>query len=252
MAKSKFWRPYSTKAALIRSFIPDIRRTLALSPGLQLRASVKKHLRLFRGETLRREVETAQAIAQNAPADGTIYDIGANIGLYTLVFGQNRRRHVVSFEPFDQALRYLRENLTLNNLTNVDVHSILLSDHVGECRFTLDEITMYTSHVSAPGEPGTDMPCADLDSYAEKEGLPQPDLVKMDVEGHDEAILRGMEGVLQRSRPVVYLEGGLRDDNGRIGAITNLERLGYTIWDLTKQRRLNAYTPDYDFLAFPE
>ena len=74
----------------------------------------------------------------------------------------------------------------------------------------------------------------------------------MDVEGHDEAILRGMRRSLVRFKPLVCLEGGLRSDNGEIGAISFLERIGYSSWDLYRQRRLPADMQEYAFVATPE
>ena len=251
MSGSGHWRPYGKRAEVIRWFLPDIQWTLKLPGGLKVRASAKKHLGLFRRRARRREVAVAETLASYVPTDGVIYDLGANIGVYTVVFASNPRRSVVSFEPSQTARPYLDQSIALNALRNVEVHQIVLSDYAGTCRFTLDRITTATSHVSAPDEAGIDLPCTDLDSYIEARHLRAPDLIKMDVEGHDEAILRGMRRSLLRFKPLVYLEGGLRADDGEIGAITYLERMGYSIWDLHRQRRLTADTPEYSFLAMP-
>lgn len=252
MVKNQYWQPYSAKSALIRKFIPDIKYKRRLSDDLFLEASIKKHLMLFKNKELKREFATAQAIASYAPVDGVVYDIGANIGLYTLGFAQNRRRQVKSFEPSASALSYLRRNIQLNFLSNVEVFPVLLSDHTGTCNFTLDEVTTATSHVSSPGEPGIEVGCVDLDSYVKAMGIPLPDIIKMDVEGHDEAIFKGMEEILTLHHPMVYLEGGLRYEDNEIRSISYLEKIGYGIWDLSKGRRLKATTSEYAFLAVPE
>lgn len=248
---TQVWKPYSNRAALIRRFIPDIRMSRDIGDGLKIHASPKKHLHIFRPSRLRNDIQIARKLSNLTPARGVIFDLGANIGLYSLVFAANRTRSVYSFEPFDEALAYLHENIRLNQLRNVEVHPIVLSDREGVCRFSIDTVTQSTSHISAADEPGIDLPCSDLDSYMSKMNLPMPDLIKMDVEGADEAILRGMERLLRERRTYVFLEGGLRDDTGRIGAIDYLLGLGYSIWDLDLSRRLDSSTPEYMFVAVP-
>jgi FkbM family methyltransferase len=245
------WRPYSNRAALIRRFIPDIRMSRDIGDGLRIHASPKKHLHIFRPSRLRQDVQIARKLSSLVAEDGVIFDLGANIGLYSLVFAANRTRRVYSFEPFDEALSYLHDNIRLNQLRNIEVHPIVLSDREGVCRFSVDTVTQSTSHISAADEPGIELPCSDLDSYMSKMNLPLPDLIKMDVEGADEAILRGMKGLLSQRQTCVFLEGGLRDDTGRIGAIDYLAGLGYSIWDLELTRRLESSTPEYMFVAVP-
>lgn len=251
MATEAYWRPYSLRAKFVRHFIPDLHLTLQLDADLKLVASLKQHLGLFRGGVLKREAGIARVLAQHVPQAGVIYDVGANIGLYTTLFAQNRMRRVVSFEPGATALRFLRRNVRINDLANVDIRQIVLSDHAGTCQFHIDEVTTATSHVSAPGEPGTEHPCSDLDSYVEINDLPPPDLVKLDVEGHEEAIIRGMTRIMARHRPQIYLEGGVRDGNGDIRAVRQLESAGYRILDYRKERSLRPDTQEYAFIAVP-
>jgi FkbM family methyltransferase len=248
---TQVWKPYSNRAALIRRFIPDIRMSRDIGDGLKIYASPRKHLHIFRPSRLRNDVQIASKLSNLVPRDGVIFDLGANIGLYSLVFASNRARRVHAFEPFDKALAYLHDNLRLNQLRNVEVHPIVLTDWRGVCRFSVDTVTQSTSHISAEDEPGIDLACSDLDSYMSNMNLPLPDLIKMDVEGADEAILRGMQRLLRQRRTYVFLEGGLRDDSGRITAIDYLMGFDYSIWDLGLTRRLDSSTPEYMFVAVP-
>lgn len=252
MTGTSHWRPFGRREEMIRWFVPDISWTLPLANDLKLVASTKKHLGLFRRRARQREAAMASLLASYVRPDGVIYDIGANIGLYTVVFAGNRTRKVISFEPSDTAYPYLQRNIAANALTNVDAHQIVLSDRAGTCRFTLDTITTATSHCSEVDEPGVELPCADLDSYIAKHRLLPPDLIKMDVEGHDQAVLRGMVTCLSRDRPAVFVEGGLRAANGEIGAITFLQTVGYTVWDVNRRRQLKADTSEYSFLALAQ
>lgn len=234
---------------IIRACMPDLEWTVPLVPGVELTLSTKKHMGLLRRATRTKEVAIATRLAGRVPADGVLYDIGANIGLYTLVFAATRTRSVHSFEPGATALSFLRRNVEQNALQDVRIHAVALTDHAGTCRFVLDEVTTATSHVADASEPGVDVACADLDSYARDHRLPEPDLVKIDVEGHDMAVLRGMRGLLTRCRPLVWLEGGSRDKHGRSDSLAFLNGLGYVAWDLGQTREISADAWDYAYLA---
>src|SRR6185503_6986160 len=112
-----FWKPYSRRAVIIRHFLPDIDITHEVVNGIRIRASLKKHLYLSRPGRIKREVEIASKLASLVPENGVIYDLGANIGLYSLVFASNRKRVVHAFEPFEEALFGLRRNIQINQLS---------------------------------------------------------------------------------------------------------------------------------------
>jgi len=248
-AKTKYWRPYSNLAAFVRFFIPDLSFRLKVGERSCLEASIQKHLGLFRPSVLQRELSIAGRILACAPRDAVIYDLGANIGLYTLVFAQDASTRVMSFEPSELALPFLRRNVALNGLGNIEIHPVLLSDHAGRCRFALDRVTTATSHVAEAGEPGIDLACSDLDSYVESNRLAPPDVIKIDVEGHERQIIAGMRGLIMRYRPTIFVEGGLREPDGKIGAAVDLMKHGYEIWNLDRTSLLPPDTPEYSFLA---
>lgn len=253
----EFLRPYSRRAEIIRHFLPDIDLSHKVFNGLRIKASLKKHLYLSRPGRIKREVTIALKLASLVPDDGVIYDLGANIGLYSLVFAANRRRVVHAFEPFDEALMGLRRNIEINRLSNIHVHPIVLTDHRGTCRFTIDSKLATTSHISAPGEEGRDFECSDLDSYIEKKKLAPPDLLKLDIEGSEQLVFNGMQNVLRQRRPYVFLEGGVReggpqDFTGPIVAIDYLKDLGYSIFNLDQTQRLDSLTQEYMFVAVPK
>ena len=252
MTEPSWWRPYSRRAALLRRFVPPLDLTVRVTEKLRLTVNIRTHLAFLRPGFVAREVATARAMLAHAPAEGAVYDVGANIGLYTLVFAADGGRRVISIEPSPLALPYLRGNLSANNLRNVSVHAVALSDHRGTVRFALDSITTNTSHVSAPGEPGIAVPCSDLDTLVAVENLPPPQLIKLDVEGHDEPILRGMRRILAELRPIVCLEGALRRPDGTLGAVDLLRTARYSIWDLARREPLAPNTGEYVLLGIPD
>jgi hypothetical protein len=116
-------------------------------------------------------------------------------------------------------------------------------------RFVVDAATTATSHVAAQGEAAMSVECTDLDSYVRKHDLPMPDAVKIDVEGHEQEVIVGMKDLIARGHPTIFLEGGIRDNDGAIKAASQLAGMGYELWNLDRTTRVESHTPDYSFLA---
>lgn len=113
VTESSWWRPYSRRAALLRRFVPPLDLTVRVTGKLRLTVNIRTHLAFLRQGFVAREVATARAMLTHAPGQGAVYDVGANIGLYTLVFAADGVRRVISIEPSPLALPYLRRNLSL-------------------------------------------------------------------------------------------------------------------------------------------
>jgi FkbM family methyltransferase len=115
-------------------------------------------------------------------------DIGANVGSYTVLAAKLGAR-VVAVEPIPATFDRLVANVRLNGLESlVTAHRVGLSDRNGSLRFTTDHGTI--NHVMAPTDnlAGTEIEVATLDSILA--GV-SPALIKIDVEGHELAVLNG-------------------------------------------------------------
>jgi FkbM family methyltransferase len=115
-------------------------------------------------------------------------DIGANVGSYTVLAAKLGAR-VVAVEPIPATFDHLVANVRLNGLESlVTAHRVGLSDRNGTLRFTTDHGTI--NHVLAATEnlAGTDIEVVTLDSILA--GV-SPALIKIDVEGHELAVLNG-------------------------------------------------------------
>lgn len=115
-------------------------------------------------------------------------DAGANVGSYTIMAGAKAR--VTAVEPIPSTYANLRRNVALNAFDDrVSCHRLGLSDVPGALRFTsgLDRV----NHVLSKGENATfvEVPVVRLDDLIEK--AEPPILIKLDVEGHELAVLRG-------------------------------------------------------------
>ena len=144
------------------------------------------------------EFEQQKVIAREVPVGGIVWDVGANVGFYTLL-ASKKAKHVYAFEPFPSNAAKLRRHLELNGIKNVTVVETAVSDRDGECTFTNTE-TSTMNHLSDSGD-GLRVRVSTLDSV----DLPRPDFIKMDIEGEEVKALRGASRLLSQTRPKIFL-----------------------------------------------
>ncbi|MGD9501048.1 MAG: FkbM family methyltransferase [Methyloceanibacter sp.] len=122
-------------------------------------------------------------------------DIGANVGIYAIYAalraGPNAR--VIAVEPHPLALERLRCNVRLNQLANVAIEPIALSDRSGTVTFrpnlrNIGNSSILAGDGAAPGEP-IEVSCESLVDLAARHGLTRIDAIKIDVEGAEDLIL---------------------------------------------------------------
>ena len=141
-----------------------------------------------------------------------VIDVGAHVGLVTLpvasVLGQGGL--VVAFEPAAANRRFLERHVALNGFSQrVRVEGMLLGDSEQEAVvfFEVEEATGMSTVASGVlrGEARrTMLPQTSLDAYCQRAQL-VPEVVKIDVEGAEIAVLEGARQVLADCRPTVFL-----------------------------------------------
>lgn len=143
-----------------------------------------------------------------SPGD-TVYDVGGDAGYYTLLFrrcaGENGR--VVVFEPIPKAQERIKENLALNGFANCTLVTEALGSKPGS--FVLErpfEDSRISLTKSTAGEGDITVRVERFDDLAARRPLPPPQLVKIDVEGAELEVLRGMEEMVARHRPLFVIE----------------------------------------------
>ena len=142
---------------------------------------------------------------------GSIFiDVGANMGIYTLVasrlVGEGGR--VIAFEPSTQSFPLLQQNIALNSLTNVCAFPLALSDSTGKAWLYHPGIPDGNSLGRDPawGNDAEEVATETLDHMVEQAFLKRVDVIKIDVEGAEELVLRGATKVLTSIRPAIIFE----------------------------------------------
>lgn len=141
----------------------------------------------------------------------TVFDIGANIGIYGLLAALNNPTcNVYAFEPAPFIFAHLQRNVSLNKLSNIQIEGAALTDFEGK-------IKLYIPHAGIPTGASTspsfrkaaeiiEVPAVTIDSYVEKQGLTTIDLMKIDTESTEHLVLAGAHNTLTRDEPMIICE----------------------------------------------
>ena len=187
---------------------------------------------------------------------GTFVDVGANVGLVTLLVA-DKIGHALLFEPSPTASQRARANLQMNGLS-YEVYSIALSDRAGSVEFEDSGASSCNRTVEGftTSIPTISVPRTTFDRFLRERATPLPpiDAVKIDVEGHENAVLRGMKEFLRERRPkLVMFEYLARTDILQTLAI--FSQVGYSVFELSDagNRRITTagVKPLQDLFACP-
>ena len=146
------------------------------------------------------ERETLRRIQERLKPGDVFLDVGSNLGIFT-VFGARAvgpQGTVISCEPGTEAFNQLQSNIELNELTNVRPLKLALGDRHSTMRLALGnaESLCGMAHLSDEDGPAEEVQTVSYDSLVAQQGLPIPRVVKIDIEGHEYAALKGMERTL--------------------------------------------------------
>lgn len=134
-------------------------------------------------------------------------DIGANVGSYTILASKVRGAETIAIEPDPTTILSLHRNIECNKIESlVKVHRTVVGSEKGEIYFTLGLDSV--NRVASADHPNAQlMPMETLDAVV---GEAKPTFMKLDVEGHENAVLRGATKTLS-SPSLIGIETELAD-----------------------------------------
>ncbi len=139
-----------------------------------------------------------------------VFDIGSYIGTYSLAAAAvNPNADVIAFEPQPENYQAIRANVAHNGFNRVKVYSVAVGDQNSSLTFSHVGQTGSIKQANAEprsGETKQIVESVTLDALVQRDALPIPDLLKIDVEGYEAHVLRGMRGILEQHHPTILLE----------------------------------------------
>lgn len=153
-----------------------------------------------------RELKIVSSVISSAKGRKIAFDVGANLGLFSLGFASAGYTEVHSFEPIPTTYARLRANLALNPKLEprIITNMLGLGSSEGSFTFVVDPKSPATNKFGTgeakllPGECPVECKVTTLDSYAESRGLDEVLFLKVDVEGFECEVLRGAKCLLGR------------------------------------------------------
>jgi FkbM family methyltransferase len=150
------------------------------------------------------EAQKVKAFADALRGKRVVYDLGANVGYYSLIASVllGRVGHVIAFEPDIQNIVFFRRHLSLNDINNIQIVDAAVSDQSGTAVFR-QEPGRSMGRLSEDG--GVTVRTIALDDFIRESCVPAPDVMKIDVEGAEMCVLRGAERTLAEVQPLIFL-----------------------------------------------
>ncbi len=195
------------------------------------------------------------------------FDIGANIGVYSVVMASlsGSAANVHAFEPVAHIRDRLMRNIRLNGYTDLHVNAFALGAEAGSLemfqikrgRFRGGTSTFVRNeNIANLGEGEFERRPVEIrtvDHYVAEAGLPRVDFVKIDVEGFELPVLQGAARTVERFHPVVLMEYDEARHGGRgrgeiLGAF--LGGHGYQVYEFTSYGDDLVLSP-FDFSGQP-
>ena len=142
-----------------------------------------------------------EALMTAARPGDVVYDIGANMGLFSIMLGHRVGASglVIAFEPQSQVFEHLQSNIRLNGLANVRAFRSALGADRETAFVSIAKESVLSRLRTAEDSAAGPREAVDVvvgDEFVKAEDLPVPRLVKIDVEGAEYGVIRGLSRTL--------------------------------------------------------
>lgn len=188
------------------------------------------------------EPEVVEYFRNNLKAGMTVVDIGANIGLFSLMAAHlvGDRGRVIAYEPHPETFAELCSNIALNDYHNITPVQSAISSQGGKLQINIcADCDLNTVALEADCD-SIEVSCQTLDASLEELGVVNCDLIKMDIEGAELLAIQGMDRTLARN-PMLTLLVELHDSQIHALGGTRVDILDFFLKNGFKLYELNMW-----------
>lgn len=191
--------------------------------------------------TYKTERSVWENIVKELKTNDTFWDVGANIGFYSLLAASYPEVNVIAFEPNPFTFKILQKNIEHNNRDNIRILNVALSESEGMAKFDTmaPHDTTGESHLTDEASNFTiEVTTRRGDKLIECENIPKPDVMKIDVEGAEYLVIKGMGNALSHCR-LLFCEvhsGIWQYGNSQEDFEKYLKNIGFSIEKTTQVR----------------
>lgn len=196
------------REVLLKRIVPMLfpRDVVCRRHGIRLRLNLQDDIQflLFCGRYESRDLAWTRRLV---PSGGTCLDVGANIGVFALTMARaaGAAGRVFAFEPDPDVFARLQGNCAENPGLPVRPVQAAVSSAAGTATFYRSDVRHHSGwgtieQFSDLSENAIRVPTTTLDEFCRAQDIPHMDLLKIDVEAHEFAVLEGARGLLSEGR----------------------------------------------------
>ncbi|MEL6457006.1 MAG: FkbM family methyltransferase [Cyanobacteria bacterium J06636_27] len=150
------------------------------------------------------EYEKQTLFTKTIHKGSVVFDLGAHVGFHSLLASVlvGSQGKVYAFEPMPKNLSYLKEHIKINKIKNIAVINAAVSDSCGTAYFQ-ENICSFQGHLASVGN--IKVKTVSLDEMISQGEIPNPNYIKIDVEGAELQVLNGAKNLLATVKPTIFL-----------------------------------------------
>jgi FkbM family methyltransferase len=139
----------------------------------------------------------------NQASKGIFFDVGANIGVYSILVSENPNNLIYSFEPHPVTFANLDENISVNKRYNIFAHQVAIGSEQKKVGFTNDDFSSLNKIISGQNfENSITVNQISLEQFIIDNNV-LPDVIKIDVEGYEVEVLKGLKEKLSLIKLII-------------------------------------------------
>lgn len=157
-------------------------------------------------------INTFYSLLKEQKGEFVVFDLGAQTGSFSLMAKFFPHSHWYAFEPIQEAVKALKDNISLNGIQNVQVYQVAVSDHSGTAFLKMPDqhswglATLGRNVLRFDPVGERFIECITLDSFVETHKIEKVHFMKLDTEGWELYILKGGRNLILRDHPTILME----------------------------------------------